>query len=262
MNHLEIHGLKKTFTTSRNGRRRIVPAVNNVNMIIPEGRITGLVGESGCGKSTITRLILGLEKADSGRILYRGRDITHLPSRERRALKTEIQVVFQDPDAAFNPRKTLEWSLGEGLDNIGLERKKSRQRIRELVEKVNMSPEDLKKYPFQLSGGQKQRLSIVRALSMGARLLILDEPVSSLDVSIQAQIVNLLNRLQKEMNLSLLFISHDLGLVGYFCDRINVMYQGEIVESGETDILLASPTEEYTRKLFNAAPGLAEQPKD
>lgn len=256
MSILEIRSLNKTFVTRRSGRRRVVHAVKNVNLSIAEGSITGLVGESGCGKSTVTRLILGLERPDSGTILYRGRDITRLSRRERLELNSKIQIVFQDPDGSFNPKKTLEWSLGEGLHNLGIPEDESRRRVLELTERVSLSPEDLKKFPNQLSGGQKQRLSIVRALSMGAEVLMLDEPVSSLDVSIQAQIINLLASLKEEMDLSLLFISHDLGLVGYFCDFINVMYRGEILESGAADRLLTAPEKKYTGELFNSAPRL------
>ena len=256
MNILEIRKLNKTFVSRRAGRRRIVHAVKDVNLTIADGSITGLVGESGCGKSTVTRLILGLERPDSGTIRYRDRDITRLTRRERRELNSKIQIVFQDPDGSFNPKKTLEWSLGEGLRNLGVDQDESRRRIRDLTERVSLTPEDLNKYPYQLSGGQKQRLSIVRALSMGAKLLILDEPVSSLDVSIQAQIINLLAGLKEELDLSLLFISHDLGLVGYFCDHINVMYGGEILESASAEQLLTAPEKPYTGELFDAAPRL------
>lgn len=256
MTILETRNLNKTFITRRSGRRRTVHAVKDVNLTITEGAITGLVGESGCGKSTLTRLILGLERPDSGAILYRGRDITRLSRRARRELNTKIQIVFQDPDGSFNPKKTMEWSLSEGLHNLGVDTSESRRRILELTERVSLSPEELKKYPGQLSGGQKQRLSIVRALSMGAEMLILDEPVSSLDVSIQAQIINLLASLKKELDLSLLFISHDLGLVGYFCDHIHVMYRGEIIESAAADQMLSAPEKKYTGELFAAAPRL------
>ncbi len=249
----EINGLSKTFT-KRKGRIYRVQAVRDVSLTIPSDSIVGLVGESGCGKSTVSRILVGLESSDSGTIRYRGNVLDYRRARDLTLLRSSVQIVFQDPNTTFNPRRSLIDSLQEGLVNKGMRRQERLEKIRKLTDVIGISFSNLEKYPHQFSGGQKQRLSIARALLMEPELLILDEPVSSLDVSVQAQIINLLMDIRRDFHLTYLFISHDLHLVGYMSTIIAVMKDGQIIEQGDAEQILLYPEHSYTRDLFASSP--------
>ncbi|WP_200224123.1 ABC transporter ATP-binding protein [Rhodoferax fermentans] len=231
---LEVRGLTRTFT-SRNGlfgRKRVMTAVADVSLDVPRGQVTGVVGESGCGKSTLARLVLRLLEADQGQVLFEGVDLASLSASAMRRLRRRLQFVFQDPYSSIDPRYTIRAALLEPSQVQGehLHAAAATDRINSLMAMVGLNPSLAQSYPHQLSGGQKQRIGIARALALQPSFLVLDEPTASLDVSIQAQIIALLEKLQQELGLTYLFISHDLGLVRYFCDRIVVMYLGRIVE--------------------------------
>ena len=255
---LAVEGLKKHFPVRSGFLQRVtswVKAVNGVDFQIPPGRTLGLVGESGCGKSTVARMILRLLKPDAGRICFRGQDISGIDEKEMKPLRTQIQIIFQDPYGSLNPRMTAGESVAEGLRTLGLPSGRQRtERLEELFTMVGMSPEYADRYPHEFSGGQRQRIGIARALSVEPSLVICDEPISALDVSIQAQIINLLKDLQQRLGLSYLFISHDLNVVGYLCSRVAVMYKGYIMEHGPAEALFEDPRHPYTRKLLAAIP--------
>jgi oligopeptide/dipeptide ABC transporter ATP-binding protein len=230
-----------------------VKAVDGVDFDIHKGRTLGLVGESGCGKTTVARLILHLLAADAGEILYRQRNLVTLTDRQFKPLRREIQIVFQDPYSSLNPRMTVGASIGEGVRITGIrDRIDRRKRIAQLLDMVGMPTASADRYPHEFSGGQRQRVGIARALSVNPSLIICDEPVSALDVSIQAQIINLLKDLQAELGLSYLFVSHDLNVVSYLCSRVCVMYKGRIVESAPAEELFDSPRHPYTHALLAA----------
>ena len=231
-------------------------AVDRVSFGIEKDTVFGLVGESGCGKTTLARALLYLDPPNSGEIRFDGTVLGNLRTRELRRFRRRMQIVFQDPNSALNPKMNILHSLEEGLINLGTEKEARRRRIAELLELVGISPSHMLRYPHEFSGGQKQRIVVARALSMNPEFLVLDEPVSNLDVSIQAQIINLLLDLKNEFSLTYLFISHDLHLVGYLSDRIAVMYQGRIVEQAPTDDLIRHPLHPYTIKLFSSVPGI------
>jgi oligopeptide/dipeptide ABC transporter ATP-binding protein len=255
---LEVENLKKYFPIRRGFFQRVasrVRAVENVSFVIKNGRTLGLVGESGCGKTTVARLILKLLEADAGKIIFGGQDITDLTEAEMKPLRKEIQIIFQDPYGSLNPRMTIGQSIAEGLKIAGInKRSETQQRLEELLKMVGMSPAAIDRFPHEFSGGQRQRIGIARALSVEPALIICDEPVSALDVSIQAQIINLLKDLQDQLSLSYLFISHDLNVVGYLCDMVAVMYKGHIMEYAPADELFDHPVHPYTHLLLSAIP--------
>ena len=233
-------------------------AVDGVSLDIAPGEILGLVGESGCGKTTLSRAIMQLQPLTSGRILLENRDLSALNAAALRLARLDFQMVFQDPYASLNPRLTIFSTLAEAITARSgtLDQPTLRSRVAALMERVGLSPSAALKYPHEFSGGQRQRIAIARALAPAPKLLLADEPVSALDVSIQSQILNLLLDLRREFGLTMLFISHDLGVVRFLADRVAVMQSGQIVESGNADDLMANPQHPYTRTLLAAAPGL------
>ena len=256
---LEAKGLYKTYTQTSGffvRKQRVINALNNVSLSIKPGETLAIVGESGSGKSTLARCLLQLLSFDQGELFFKGKNLTSLHVKDKKHLKRQIQMVFQDPYASLNPRMKIEEILEEGLVIHDLGNKKVRQtKVRSMIKKVGLAVADLQKYPHQFSGGQRQRIGIARALIVEPELVICDEPVSALDVSIQAQILLLLKDLQKELGLSYLFISHDLRVVRHMADRIVVMHQGKIVEQGYTKSIYEKPKANYTRELLNAIPG-------
>jgi peptide/nickel transport system ATP-binding protein/oligopeptide transport system ATP-binding protein len=255
---LEVTDLKKHFPVKKGLLRRTVGqvyAVDGVSFTINEGETLGLVGESGCGKTTAGRAVLRLIEPTSGSVKVEGREITGLSKMEMRPYRREMQIVFQDPFSSLNPRMTAGDIVGEPLQVHGVTgRKDRRERVVALFERVGLRPAQMANYPHQFSGGQRQRIGIARALALGPKLIVGDEPVSALDVSIQAQVINLMRSLQQRFGLSYIFISHDLAVVKHIADRIAVMYLGKIVETATTDELFRRPRHPYTRALLSAVP--------
>jgi oligopeptide/dipeptide ABC transporter ATP-binding protein len=255
---LKVEGLKKYFPVRRGFFQGVIgwiKAVDGVAFEIYQGKTLGLVGESGCGKSTIARLVLRLLAPDEGRIIYKGEDISGLPEEKIKPLRKEMQIIFQDPYGSLNPRMTIGQSIEEGLRIIGIKRQRERkEKVARLLEKVRMKPDTADLYPHQFSGGQRQRIGIARALSVNPSLIICDEPVSALDVSIQSQIINLLKELQNTLGVSYLFISHDLNVVGYLSDAVAVMYLGHIMEYAPAELFYDNPLHPYTLALLSAMP--------
>jgi len=255
---LQVEGLKKYFPVRRGFFQRTagwIQAVDGVGFAIGEGQTLGLVGESGCGKSTVGRLVLRLLEPDAGTIIFRGHDISRFSQSEMRPLRKEMQIIFQDPYGSLNPRMTIGDTIGEGLLATGMGKRAARKaRVKELLELVGISPDAADRYPHEFSGGQRQRIGVARALSVDPSLIVCDEPVSALDVSIQAQIINLLKDLQDQFSLSYLFIAHNLHVVGYVSDRVAVMYLGHIMEYALADELYDRPLHPYTLALLAAAP--------
>ncbi|MFZ0484268.1 MAG: oligopeptide/dipeptide ABC transporter ATP-binding protein [Desulfobacterales bacterium] len=255
---LRVEGLKKYFPIRRGFLQKIdgwVKAVDSVSFDIEQGKTMGLVGESGCGKTTVARLILKLLESDTGKIIFQGHDISRFSEKEMKPYRKKIQIIFQDPFGSLNPRMTIGQSIEEGLRILGHKHGSTRkQRLGELLKMAGMSPESEDRYPHEFSGGQRQRIGIARALSVEPSLVVCDEPVSALDVSIQAQIINLLKDLQDQLGLSYLFISHDLNVVGYLCNTISVMYKGHIMEFASSEDIFDHPHHPYTISLLSAIP--------
>ncbi|MEW9669665.1 ABC transporter ATP-binding protein [Ammoniphilus sp. 3BR4] len=248
---LEVKGLKKYFEAGG----AVVKAVNDLNFVVHRGETLGVVGESGCGKSTAGRTILRLYDATEGEVLFQGKDIQKLSPKELKAIRKEMQMIFQDPYASLNPRMTVGDIIGEPLDIHRLAKgEKRRQRIHELLKLVGLNPEHMNRFPHEFSGGQRQRIGIARALAVEPKLIICDEPISALDVSIQAQVVNLLKDLQNKMGLTYLFIAHDLSMVKHISDRVAVMYLGKMVELAESEELYFKPLHPYSEALLSAIP--------
>ncbi len=248
---LRVSGLRKYF----GGGAQPVRAVDDVNFSIFEGETLGLVGESGSGKSTIGRLLLRLLESSTGEIHYAGRDLARLSQREMLPLRSKMQIIFQDPYASLNPRMRIRRILGEALDTHGLAPGAARlPRIVELLELVGLPAESAERYPHEFSGGQRQRIGVARALAVEPNFIVADEPLSALDVSIQAQVVNLIGELKARFGLTLLFISHDLDVVEFLCDRVIVLYLGRIMEIAPTTALYSRPSHPYTRALLAASP--------
>jgi oligopeptide transport system ATP-binding protein len=257
---LSVRGLEKHFPIKGGGliKRTVgaVRAVDGVDLDLYPGEVLGLVGESGCGKSTTGRAILNLQPATSGSVVFQGREIVGLNRKQMRPLRRDIQLVFQDPYASLNPRLPVFDIVAEPLIIHGLTKDESelRARVRELVQTVGLNPEHTNRYPAEFSGGQRQRIGIARALALQPKVLVLDEPVSALDVSIQAGVINLLEDLKTSLGLSYLFIAHDLSVVRHISDRIAVMYLGRIIEIAERDELFSRPAHPYTQALLSAIP--------
>jgi peptide/nickel transport system ATP-binding protein len=259
VNILEVDQLSVWFPARSGFLRRTVDylkAVNQVSFTIPEGKTVGLVGESGSGKTTVGKAILNLVPPTSGQIRFRGLETTRLPEKEFRPLRRRMQMIFQDPFASLNPRWTVQQIIAEPLAIHFPELNASarRDRVAELLRRVGLQADQMKRFPHEFSGGQRQRIGIARALAVEPELIICDEPVSALDVSVQAQIVNLLQDLQQESNLAYLFIAHDLAVVEHISDNVVVMYRGEIVEQASAVAIYQCPQHEYTRKLLASVP--------
>ena len=250
---MSVEGLTQHFAGARGGTVR---AVEDVSFAIEPGEVLGLVGESGSGKTTIGQAMLRLIEPTGGRVLFRGRDITNLRDRELKPFRRQAQPIFQDPFASLNPRMTVEALIGEPLivHGIGRDREERRSRILSLLAQVGLPRDSLSRYPHQFSGGQRQRIAIARALAVEPALIVADEPVSALDVSIQAQIINLLRELQQRLKLAMLFIAHDLAVVEYISDRVVVLYLGRIMEIGPARSLIGAPKHPYTEALISAVP--------
>jgi oligopeptide transport system ATP-binding protein len=261
MSLLEVKDLTKHFDLSGGWPsrlimgRQILKAVDQISFTVSEGKVFGLVGESGCGKSTTARLINRLIAATGGEVYFEGRDILRLPNKAVRELRKEIQMIFQDPYASLNPRMRVVDIIGRPVSIFdGATGRAKVDRVVELLELVGLHAEQRHRYPHEFSGGQRQRIGIARALAAKPRLIIADEPVSSLDVSVQAQVLNLLKRLQRELNLSMVFISHDLNVVGYLADRVGVMYAGKMMEIAPVENIFKTPMHPYTKALLAANP--------
>ena len=251
-NLIEIVNLKKYFQVGRNATLK---AVDNVSFNIKKGETLGLVGESGCGKTTCGRTILGIYPATSGQVLFNGKDVHKMNRAEKLEFKKNAQIIFQDPYASLDPRMTIGDIIGEGMDvHLNLSSKERQEKIHDLLKKVGLNPEHGSRFPHELSGGQRQRIGIARALAVEPQFIMCDEPISALDVSIQAQIVNLLIKLQREMGLTYLFISHDLSMVKHISDRVGVMYLGSMAELASNEALYDNPLHPYTKALISAIP--------
>jgi oligopeptide transport system ATP-binding protein len=249
---IAIRDLKVHFNL---GGKRVVKAVDGVTLDIAKGETLGLVGESGCGKSTLGRAILRLIEPTSGHVFYRNNDLAHLSRRQLREQRRHLQIIFQDPYASLNPRMTVGQIVGEPLETFRLARgREAEERVQELLETVGLSKRFINRYPHEFSGGQRQRIGIARALAVDPDFIVADEPISALDVSIQAQIMNLLEKLRREKNLTYLFISHDLRAIRHVSDRVAVMYLGKLVELADAKTIYVEPLMPYTKALISAVP--------
>ncbi|MDB5840488.1 MAG: oligopeptide transport ATP-binding protein AppF 3 [Herminiimonas sp.] len=259
---LEVRDLRKHFAVDSSGfgqPRKVVRAVDGVSLHVNPGETLGLVGESGCGKSTTGRCLVRLLDPTSGSVRFQGKELTTLPSNELRAMRQHMQFIFQDPFSSMNPRMRVRDIIGEPLRNFGTPRDVIDKRVAELLERVSLRPDAAARYPHEFSGGQRQRIVVARALALNPKLIICDEPVSALDVSVQAQVINLLRDLQRDLGLAYVFISHDLSVVRYISHRVAVMYLGHIVETGPRESVFSTPTHPYTRALLSAVPEVGKR---
>ena len=256
----EVSRLKKHFEIRSGLFRSVsayVKAVDDISFTVRQGETLGLVGESGSGKSTVARLILRLIDATGGHVYLNGEEVTSAPKGAMKVLRRQMGIVFQDPAASMNPRAHIKWSLRRPLVASGIDTSRGDDQILAMLEKVNLGPEMLSRYPHQLSGGQQQRISLARALLLRPQLLVLDEPTSALDISVQAQVLNILLDLQQELGLAYLFISHDLNVVRYVSDRVAIMYLGKLMEIGPVETVLSHPLHPYTQGLASSSPPLS-----
>src|SRR5690606_34933087 len=251
---VRVQGLTVHFPTGPARRGQVVRAVEDVSFDVPRRSIVGLVGESGSGKTTTGRALLRLFPPTSGKVVFDGTDLTRLEESRMLPWRRRMQIVFQDPYASLNPRMTVGEILGEALDTHGLARNRRTERIGELLERVGLHPDQRRRYPHEFSGGQRQRIGIARALAVEPEFIVADEPVSALDVSVQAQVLNLLQDLQRDLGLTMLFVAHDLAVVDYLCDEVVVLYLGRVMERGPTRRVYDNPRHPYTRALLSAAP--------
>ncbi len=256
---LSAHNLVKHYPIRKGVLRRVagqVKAVDGVSFDLHKGETLGIVGESGCGKSTLGRLLMRLEEPTSGSVVFEGQDWSGASARETRRLRRDIQIVFQDPYTSLNPRMTVGDIVGEPfqIHPDVVPKGGRRKRVQELLDLVGLNPEHINRYPHQFSGGQRQRIGIARGIALNPKVLVCDEPVSALDVSVQAQVINLMEKLQKELGLAYLFIAHDLSVVRHISDRVGVMYLGRMAELGEEDEIYSRPTHPYTQALLSAVP--------
>ncbi|MDP4085127.1 MAG: ATP-binding cassette domain-containing protein [Bacillota bacterium] len=263
---LKINNLKVYYPIRGGFFRRVVDhvkAVDDISFELKQGETYGLVGESGCGKTTTGRSIIGLTKSTAGEIIFEDKDLTKLSRKDYHNYRRDIQMIFQDPYSSLNPRKRVLDIVAEPLRNFEkLTIAEERQKVQFYIEKVGLSPEDVYKYPHEFSGGQRQRIGIARALTLNPKLIIADEPVSALDVSVQAQVLNFMQDIQKEFNLTYLFISHDLGIIQHMCDRIGIMYRGQFVEEGAAEDIYTNPQHIYTKRLISAIPDINPKNRD
>lgn len=250
---VRVDHLSKHFELSKNATLK---AVNDVSFYIRKGETVGLVGESGCGKTTTGRCLVKLYDPTEGTIYFKGKDITKLSKEEKKKFTSEVQMIFQNPYASLNPRMTVKEIVGEGMQihNPGMSQSEIEAKVLELLKRVGLGKDHMSRYPHEFSGGQRQRIGIARALSVEPEFIVCDEPISALDVSIQAQVINMLKKLQKEMGLTYLFVAHDLSVVKYISDRVIVMYLGTLVEEAPADELYSNPLHPYTKALLSAIP--------